>query len=189
MPQGEMLPITNETARKGTRAAALARTAKKEDSLNNNGNLQSKKYIERLEEFRDLGLSLNPDLNTTPSPSTVLKVLEIVKHIQKGETQVDVWNWICDTYNLSLPTAKKYYTAALNFLLPEEGSEAQKRAMSTLLIRYEELYKRAYDEGQLKTARDILDSLAKLQGLAGQGNTIKYAENANGEKMVVVTFD
>lgn len=180
--------VSNPTASLTVKADFLERTAEKEDALNNHPNRHSKKYIERLEEFRELGLSLVPEKDTTPSPAVVLKVLEIVKHIQKGETQVDIYKWICDEYGLSLSMAKKYYTAALNFLLPQSGSEAQERALQTLLIRYEELYKRAYEAGQLKTARDILDSLAKLNGLTG-GNSIKYAENANGERMVVVTFD
>ena len=167
---------------------AVAIAAEKEAALNVGQNKQSKIYRKRLEQFRDLGLTLNTTTNDIPTPESVLRILDVVKLIQKGKTKLDVLEWVQNEYGVALNTAKAYYTAAANFLLPEDASKAKEEAIGILQARYEELYKRAYEAGQLKTARDILDSLAKLNGLAG-GNSIKYAENANGERMVVVTFD
>ena len=185
MPQGEMLPITNDTAKRGTRAARIKREAQKEVDRGHSQYV-SKHFSDTLEEYREAGISFG---DNNPTPETVLRVLSIVKQIQKGETQVDILSWIQGEYGLGIPSARNLYNMALRFLIPTDGMEAKENAIAILQTRYEQLYKRAYDEGQLKTARDILDSLAKLQGLAGQGNTIKYAENANGERMVVVTFD
>jgi len=180
-----MLPITNDTAQRGTRAARIKREAEKEVERGHSGYV-SKHFNDTLDEYREAGISFG---DNNPTPETVLRVLSIVKQIQKGETQVDILSWIQEQYGLGITSARMYYQSALRFLVPTDGTEAKENAIAILQTRYEQLYKRAYDEGQLKTARDILDSLAKLQGLAGQGNTIKYAENANGEKMVVVTFD
>lgn len=185
MAMGEMLPITNDTAKRGTRAARIKREAQKEVERGHSQYV-SKHFNDTLDEYREAGISFG---DNNPSPETVLRVLSIVKQIQKGETQVDTWKWIQDEYGVGIKTAQALYQSALRFLVPTDVMEARENAIAILQTRYEQLYKRAYDEGQLKTARDILDSLAKLQGLAGQGNTIKYAENANGEKMVVVTFD
>ena len=147
-----------------------------------------KLYRKRLEDFRDLGLTLTPEQGTTPSPATVKKLLDIVKKIAKGGNELEILDWIQDTYGIGFSSAKKYYTAALNFLVPAEPEETKRQSIAVLETRYEELYKKAYDNGQYKTARDILDSLAKLKGYTG-GNSVRIAETAEGDKYVEVKFE
>ena len=147
-----------------------------------------KLYRKRLEEFRDLGLTLAPELGTTPSPATVKKMLEVVKKIAKGGNELEILDWIQDTYGVGFNNAKRYYTAALNFLVPAEPEETRQQSIAVLETRYEELYKKAYDNGQYKTARDILDSLAKLKGYTG-GNSVRIAENEKGDRLIEVKFE
>ena len=147
-----------------------------------------KLYRKRLEEFRDMGLSLAPERGCTPTPETVKKMLEVVKKIAKGGNELEILDWIQDTYGYGFAMAKKYYTAALNFLVPAEPEETRQQSIAVLEARYEELYKKAYDNGQYKTARDVLDSLAKLKGYTG-GNSVRIAENEKGDRLIEVKFD
>ena len=179
-----MLPITHDTAKSGTRAARIKREAEKEVERGNAGRV-SKYFSDTLEEYKEAGISFG---DFTPSPETVLRVLAIVKQIQKGETQVDTWKWTQDEYGVSIKTAQALYQSALRFLVPTDGTEAKENAIAILQTRYEQLYKRAYEAGQYKTARDILDSLAKLSGLVG-GNSVRIAENEHGDRLIEVKFD
>lgn len=167
-----------------------ARTQSVENTMNRYEAVQggTKRYKQRLEEFRDLGLSLAPERGCTPTPETVKKMLEVVKKITKGGNELEILDWIQDTYGYGMPMAKKIYTAALNFLIPAEPEETKKQSIAVLEARYEELYKRAYEAGQFKTARDILDSLAKLKGYTG-GNSVRIAENERGDRLIEVKFD
>lgn len=167
-----------------------ARTQSVENAVNRYEAVQggTKRYRQRLEEFRDMGLSLAPERGCTPTPETVKKMLEVVKKIAKGGNELEILDWIQDTYGYGFAMAKKYYTAALNFLVPAEPEETRQQSIAVLEARYEELYKKAYDNGQYKTARDILDSLAKLKGYTG-GNSVRIAENERGDRLIEVKFD
>lgn len=167
----------------------IVREAEKELALNGGGNtVRSKKYRELVKPLVEKGVSTNPsNPDQLPSPATLIKIVDIAKYIAAGKSMLSTFDYIREKWGVKSDTSvRTYYNAALSYLIPDE--EDRDKVIAKLASRYEQLYERAYEAGQYKTARDILDSMAKLSGLVG-GNTIKYAENANGEKMVVVTFD
>lgn len=174
---------------KGKIKSALS-AAEKEDALNNSDSKtkRSKIYEERVRSLVDAGLCLNPSADYLPNPQTIAKLMYIVKLIAQGKSKINCVDYITNEYGVSESTAIKYYDAAVTFLIPEDGSVQKEKSIAILQTRYEQLYEKAYEREQYKTARDILDSLAKLQGLTG-GNTVKIAENAEGDRMIQITFD
>lgn len=183
MPKGEANPINR-------RIDSLLRTAEKETQVTNpkTQTKRSKIYEERVRSLVDAGLCLNPSGENLPSPQTVAKLMYIVKLIAQGKSKIHCVDYITKEYGVSESTAIKYYDAAVTFLIPEDGSVQKEKSIAILQTRYEQLYEKAYGEGQYKTARDILDSLAKLQGLIG-GNSVKIAETAEGDRFIEVKFD
>lgn len=173
-----------------SKSDALINIAEKEAKVTNpkSQTKRSKIYEERLESLKDAGLTLVTGNGCTPTPQTVVKIMYIVKLISQGKSKIHCIDYIMDEYGVGESTAMKYYDAAVSFLVPADGSVEKEKCIALLQTKYEQLYERAYEAGQLKTARDILDSLAKLQGLTG-GNSVKIAENAEGDRMIQITFD
>ena len=76
----------------------------------------------------------------------------------------------------------------LAYLLPKDIEQHSEKMAAKLISQYENLYEKAVDRENIKVAKDILDSMAKLYGLVG-GNKVQMAENANGERVIQITFD
>lgn len=57
----------------------------------------------------------------------------------------------------------KVYKAALNGIMSYESDDV-KLNKASLLARYNDLYRKCLDNGNLKGAKDMLDSIAKING-------------------------
>ena len=145
------------------------------------------------DEFKEMGIWVSDPSKTgrdeisTPTPGTVLKVIEIAKKITKGKTRLDVMNEMM-AEGCSMRKAEYYYDAAVRFLTPNDPEEFKKGLIAKNMAKFEDLYQKAYEAGQYKTCRDILDSLNKMYGLSG-GNQVNIAENAEGERVIQIKFD
>jgi hypothetical protein len=145
----------------------------------------AKKRKEDIKELAERGVVLWE--GHTPKPGTILRIIDIAKDISKGKPRLEILSEIMDKFDITKKKAEQYYDAALCYLAPADLEEHQQRMATKLEAQYEELYKKAVENGQIKTARDILDSLAKIYQLTG-GNRVQIAENADGEKVINIQF-
>lgn len=124
------------------------------------------------------------------SPASELRVIETAKKIVKGKTKMSVVGWLKETYGYSDVQAEKYYAAGLRYLLPspEEQMEFREKLQAKLFARYEALYEQAEEQHNIKAAREILDSMAKLFGFTNR-NMVQIAENADGDKVINISFN
>lgn len=167
----------------------IIREAEKEINLNGNSQtVRSRKYRELVAPLVEKGVSTNPsNPGQLPSPATLIKIVDIAKYIAAGKSMLSTFDYIREKWGIKSDTSvRTYYNAALSYLIPDE--EDRDKIAAKLASRYEQLYEKAYDNGQYKTARDILDSLAKLSGLVG-GNSVRIAENERGDRLIEVKFD
>lgn len=123
------------------------------------------------------------------SPETVRRVLDIADKIIEGEPRYKLIQYIKDKYNLKNQSATLYYDAALRYLVPspEEQEDYREKMQAKLLARYENLYKEAMSRHSTKIAKEILDSMAKIYGVAG-GNQVTVKEDMDGNKEIEISF-
>lgn len=123
-----------------------------------------------------------------PKPGTFLRIMDIAEDIAKGKPYIKIITEFVDKYGIDKKKAEDYYEAAIAFLTPKDIDKYQQKMAAKLLAQYENLYERASENGQLKTARDILDSIAKICQLTG-GNRVQIAKNDNGEEVINIQFN
>lgn len=133
---------------------------------------------------------LDPYKGRAASPTSEVRIIEMAKKIVKGSTRMELLDEAMENWGISKMQADRYYDAALRYLLPEPGNEEdyREKMQAKLLARYEALYKKAEEQGSIKAAREILDSMAKMYGLTS-GNKVQIAENADGDKIINITFE
>lgn len=139
-----------------------------------------------MKKLAERGVVLSP--GHTVRPGTLIKIMDIAKQISKGTPRLDILAEMGEKYGFDEKEAAKYYDLALTYLMPKDIEQHQEKMAAKLVSQYEVLYQKAVENNQIKTARDILDSLSKIYGLTG-GNKVQIAENANGEKVINITFD
>ena len=120
-------------------------------------------------------------------PGTLLRIIDIAKEIAKGTPAIEIRCALMDKYDIDERKANQYYDAALAYLTPKDIEHHQEKMAAKLVTQYEQLYQKAVDRDMIKTARDILDSLAKIYQLTG-GNRVQIAENQEGDKQITITF-
>jgi hypothetical protein len=124
------------------------------------------------------------------SPETVRRVLDIADMIIEGEPRYKLIERIKEKYNIKYQMAVRYYDAALRYLVPSEEEQEgfREKMQAKLLARYEALYKDAVDRHSTKIAKEILDSMAKVYGVAG-GDKVIVREDQQGNKEITISFD
>lgn len=139
--------------------------------------------------YKEEDIKLVPTAEHGASATTVKRVLEIVDKIIEGEPRYKLLKYIKTKYGLKELQAQRYYDAALKYLVPSEAEQEgyREKMQAKLLARYEDLYKTALDSNQTKTAKDILDSMAKIYGLTG-GDKVSIREDMNGSKEIEISF-
>lgn len=138
-----------------------------------------------LRKLADRGVTLCE--GHTVKPGTLLRIVDIAEAITKGVPRMQILKTIEEKYGVCNEKAQKYYDAAIAYLVPADIEHHQQKMAVKLEAQYEELYRMAMEQGNIKTAREILDSLAKIYQLTG-GNRVQIAENADGEKIINISF-
>lgn len=127
----------------------------------------------------------------TPTYNTIREVMDIAKRIAtKGETRQKIISSLMEEKGYSLASAVKRYESAIRFLTPtaEEQDNFREKMMGKQMARYEHLYEKALERNAIGVARDVLDSITKLFGLAQQ-NKVEIKENAEGDRVINISFD
>lgn len=148
-------------------------------------NAISKKKEEDIKALAERGVVINDGHSV--KPGTLLRIIDISKDISKGKPRLDIISDLMEKFEIPKKKAEQYYEAAIAYLMPEDVEKHQEKMAAKLVVQYEELYRRAVENNQIKTARDILDSLAKIYQLTG-GNRVQIAENQEGDKQITITF-
>ena len=91
--------------------------------------------------------------------------LEILGYIKQGYSKADIRQIYA-----SWPIARFRAEWSKAMTIMRKAVADQEQARAEVLLRYNDLYKHAYDIGLLKECRNILDSIAKVQGLTKDGN-------------------
>lgn len=141
--------------------------------------------------FSEKKISLVPtkeDQHTTTTSTE--RVFQVADKIIEGMPRYRLIEWIKKKYGIKDIQAKRYYDAALKYLLPseEELEDFQAKMQAKLLARYEELYDDAVKRHSTKIAKEILDSMAKIYGIGGN-NSVKIRDDANGTKEIEISFN
>lgn len=85
--------------------------------------------------------------------------------------------------NLNVAFSRMWNDMEGYFYLDIESSKEALRGK--LFQQYSDLYKQARDKEQLKTAKDVLDSIAKLTGAAAPDNQTNIQVNADKEGITI----
>lgn len=140
--------------------------------------------------FEEKKISLVPTKpGENASPTTTERVYQIADKIIEGMPRYRLIEWIKKRYSIKDVQAKRYYDAALKYLLPSEDEleDFQAKMQAKLLARYEELYQDAVSRHSTKIAKEILDSMAKIYGIGGN-NSVKIRDDVNGNKEIEISF-
>lgn len=138
----------------------------------------------------DKNIKLQTNSSSSATAATVRRVIEIADKIIQGEPRYKLLKYISKAYGVAEPQAKRYYDAALKYLVPSEEEQAdfREKMRAKLLARYEELYQGAVENRNTKIAKEVLDSMAKIYGLSG-GDKVSIKEDMDGSKEITISFD
>lgn len=118
------------------------------------------------------------------------KVLELSKMLAKGKSKQYIIDYAMDKYGVGEPQAKRYYSAAVRNLLPDDVDEYRKGLIQTNLDRLETIAERAMEEGDWKNARETIAEINKICGVTGQGVQIGINQDKNNDtQQIVIKFD
>lgn len=130
------------------------------------------------------------EIHADPTQKTVEEVMAAAKLIAKeGYSRQSIIDYFM-AKGYSFGSAVMRYDAAQRYLMPtvEEQEKFRDKQLATLISRYETLYEKAVANENVKVAREILDSMAKMYGLLG-GNKVNITENAEGDKTIEISFE
>ena len=165
----------------------MAEPWKRDEKLAEKQRACSKKKKEDLKKLAEKGVYLTP--GHVVKPGTLVRVIDIAEQIANGKSRMKVIEYIRNKYGIEAEAdCDNYYNMGLAYLLPKDIEQHSEKMAAKLISQYENLYEKAVDRENIKVAKDILDSMAKLYGLVG-GNKVQMAENANGERVIQITFD
>ena len=123
--------------------------------------------------------------NKTLSSVEVQNMLkDIRKKIKKGVSTLDLKHYLSDTYGYTEHTAECYISKARKEL-KEYYLKDKEHFAEEFYQKYNYLYQQSIENNNLRTAKDILDSMVKLTG-AGEFN--KQKVEFDGEAPIVISF-
>lgn len=125
-------------------------------------------------------MSLRPSSKYTAEPRTQERIIHLADMIAKGATRPTIMKYIQDEYHIKEHTAKRYYSAAMRYLLPENEPEFRKELIAKNIARLETIIEKGMkDDSNLKLAKEAIDSLNRMLGLGSGG--VQVAVNNDKE--------
>jgi hypothetical protein len=129
------------------------------------------------------------DRGATPTAASVHRVIEIAKMLSKGKSRQSVIDYAMSTYQINETQAKRYYSAATKYLLPEDMDEFRKGLIQANMERLEHIIEKCMEQGQWKVAREAIDSLNKMFGVTGGVQVGIQTDNENNTQQIVIKFN
>lgn len=124
-----------------------------------------------------------------PTAATVGRILELAKMLSKGKSRQTVIDYAMSTYQINETQAKRYYSAATKYLLPEDMDEFRKGLIQANMERLEHIIEKCMEQGQWKVAREAIDSLNKMFGVTGGVQVGIQTDNENNTQQIVIKFN
>ena len=124
-----------------------------------------------------------------PTAATVGRTLELAKMLSKGKSRQTVIDYAMSTYQINETQAKRYYSAATKYLLPEDMDEFRKGLIQANMERLEHIIEKCMEQGQWKVAREAIDSLNKMFGVTGGVQVGIQTDNENNTQQIVIKFN
>lgn len=134
--------------------------------------------------------AINSDKEVMPSTVSLQKVVELSKMLARGKSKQYVLDYAMTNYDVGEAQAKRYYSAAVRYLLPDDVDEYRKGLIQTNLDRLETIAERAMEEGDWKNARETIAEINKMCGVTGQGVQVGINQDKeNNTQQIVIKFD
>lgn len=124
-----------------------------------------------------------------PSEVSLQKVIEASKLLAKGKSRQYVIDYAKEHYGVCESQAKRYYSAAVRMLLPDDMEEFRKGLIQANIERLEHIIEKAMELGQYKIAREAIDSLNKMLGLNSGLQIGVQTDNDNNTQQIFIKFD
>lgn len=124
------------------------------------------------------------------TPETYRRLSECIRLVaESGYTKQDVLDYLMEKYELSVRSAKTYYSEVMKALRPENMEEYRQTMVAKNFERLEALYRKAVDRGNLSVATEVVKTINQMLGVGGNKLRIGQ-ENADGTQQVLeITFD
>lgn len=134
-------------------------------------------------------ISINSDKNQMPSNVSLAKVIELSKMLSKGKSRQYVLDYAMSHYDVNEAQAKRYYSAAARYLIPDDVEEFRKGLIQANMDRLETIIEKCMEQGQWKVAREAIDSLNKMFGVTGGVQVGIQTDKENNTQQIVIKFD
>ncbi len=121
--------------------------------------------------------------------STAVRISTLAHKIAEGMSRQNAIEYAMREFNIGESQAKKYYRAAINYLLPTDVEEHRKELAMSNIQRLEHIIEEAMKEKQWKIAREAIDTLNKMTGVTDKGVAIGVRTDKDGNNEVMIKFD
>ena len=122
-------------------------------------------------------------------PNVENRVIMLAKEITKGMSRTRAIEYAMEHFEVAESQAKKYYNAAMRYLLPEDVEEYRKNLFQANMDRLEGIIDKCMEQGQYKLATEAINALNKMLGL-NNGLQIGIAtDKQNDTQQIVIKFD
>ncbi len=134
-------------------------------------------------------VALKPEAEL-PSTVSLQKVMELSKMLARGKSKQYIIDYAMEKYGVGEPQAKRYYSAAVRNLVPDDVDEYRKGLIQTNFNRLETIVEKAMEEGDWKNARETIAEMNKMCGVTGQGVQVGINnDKENNTQQIVIKFD
>lgn len=129
------------------------------------------------------------------SPATEHRVMEVAKMICEGNSKQTCLEHIMEVQDCGIAQAKRYYQAALNWLIPTDMDGYKKGLLEANMNRLEKIVEECVKKKDdpkkgadyLRCAKDAISEMNKVLGV-GNGRVV-VSESAEGDKAISIEFN
>lgn len=123
-----------------------------------------------------------------PDPETLKRIAEVTKKICEGGSRTSIFEWIKNQYGIGYRQSRKYYSAAIRFLIPEDMEEYRKELIQANIQRLETIIEDTMTtKGMAYTT--AIQAIKELNKMLGLDNSKMVAVETPDTKFVIKLGD
>ena len=131
-------------------------------------------------------ISLRKAEGWSAEPQTIMRVQELAELITKGASRETVQKYARDTYNIQERQARAYYTAAIDFLKPDDEEQYRNGLIQANLVRLEKIVEKCMQGDDYKYAIAAIKEINNV--LTPKSNQVTIAKDGENE-LIQISFD
>lgn len=134
----------------------------------------------------------SPDSDKTkvPRAETMRRVEDAAKMISRGKGRNQVIEYLQNKFKMSFDQSRRYYIAAVNFLVPENQEEYRETIIKHNVERLEKIIEETMESKDYKMAKEAIAELNKTMGVGSNKVTVGMKNDPEtGENTVIVNFN